>query len=100
MRAVTVRDSQIVVDEHRDPVAQAGEVLVDDDLAVADGDGSHGGPIVTRGGRAPPPRPHRTHCQPPDMSPALASTATEVGEQPPAFLTGRYRKHHCPIRAA
>ena len=50
MRAVTVRDSQIVVDEHRDPVAQAGEVLVRVRAA-----GVNGADILQMRGRYPAP---------------------------------------------
>jgi NADPH:quinone reductase-like Zn-dependent oxidoreductase len=50
MRAVTVRESQVVVEEHPDPVAQAGEVLV-----RVRGAGINGADILQMRGRYPAP---------------------------------------------
>jgi putative PIG3 family NAD(P)H quinone oxidoreductase len=50
MRAVTVRDGEVVVEEHPDPVAQAGEVLVRVRAA-----GVNGADILQMRGRYPAP---------------------------------------------
>src|SRR3954466_8291046 len=50
MRAVTVRDNQVVVEEHPDPVAQPGEILVRVRAA-----GINGADILQMRGRYPAP---------------------------------------------
>jgi NADPH:quinone reductase len=79
MRAVTVRDNQIAVDEHPDPAPQAGEVLV-----RVRGAGINGADILQMRGRYPAPP-----GSPQDI-PGLefAGEVVELGPETQRFVVG------------